>query len=87
MEITPASDFVEVAFVVCTELDRIGTIAVLTGGSAATYYVPSAYQSRDADFVIVMNGKFAKPSEALAKLGYTEHGSIYWRWDRRHFCL
>jgi len=72
VEITPERDLVEVAFLVCTALDRIGTVAVLTGGSAATYY-----QSRDADFVIVMNGKFAKPNEALAGLGYSEHGGIY----------
>ncbi len=26
--------------------------AALTGGSAATFYAPDAYQSRDLDFVI-----------------------------------
>jgi len=77
VEITPERDLVEVAFVVCTALNRTGTVTVLTGGSAATYYAPSAYQSRDADFIIVMNGTSAKPNEALARLGYSEHGGIY----------
>ena len=32
----------------------MGVTAVLTGGSAATYYAPEAYQSADIDFVVVV---------------------------------
>lgn len=42
----------DVAFAVCTALENAGIVAVLTGGSAATYYVPTVYQSRDADFIL-----------------------------------
>ena len=52
--ITRASTLTDVAFHVCTALDRHGVTAVLTGGSAATYYAPDAYQSRDLDFVITI---------------------------------
>jgi hypothetical protein len=44
----------DVARAVCTALDRVGVTAVLTGGSAATYYAPAAYQSVDIDFVAVV---------------------------------
>lgn len=54
--ITASSTIVDVAFAVCTALERAKIIAVLTGGSAATYYAPEAYQSRDLDFVITLRG-------------------------------
>jgi hypothetical protein len=41
--ITAQTPLVDVAFEVCTALDVAGYVAVLTGGSAATYYVPSQY--------------------------------------------
>jgi hypothetical protein len=77
VEVTPERDLIDVAFIVCTALDRTGTVAVLTGGSAATYYAPAAYQSRDADFIIVMTGSLALASKALADIGYSEHGGVY----------
>jgi hypothetical protein len=42
----------DVAFAVGTALDRVGVVAVLTGGSAASFYAPNAYMSRDADFIL-----------------------------------
>jgi hypothetical protein len=54
----------EVAIAVCTALDRTGVTAVLTGGSAATYYAPEAYQSSDIDFVAVRFGT-THPREAV----------------------
>jgi hypothetical protein len=50
--VTAGASLEDVCFAVCTALQNAGTIAVLTGGSAATYYAPAAYQSRDADFII-----------------------------------
>lgn len=34
----------DVAFEVCTALDRVGVTAVLSGGGAATLYAPHAIQ-------------------------------------------
>lgn len=53
MTINAETPLFEVATAVCTALDRVGVIAVLTGGSAATFYAPDAYQSADIDFVAV----------------------------------
>ncbi len=51
------SALISVAFEVCTALEAAGTTAVLTGGSAATFYAPEAYQSVDIDFVITMRSQ------------------------------
>jgi hypothetical protein len=57
IELSANATLTDVAFAVCTALDRVGEHAVLCGGSAATYYAPEVYQSRDLD-------------EALRPLGY-----------------
>jgi hypothetical protein len=75
MNITTTSSLREVAFVVCTSLDRSGTIAVLTGGSAATVYAPAAHQSRDLDFVLTFRGDGA--ADVIASLGYTSSSGTY----------
>lgn len=77
MAITRQSALTDVAFAVCTALHNSGTKAVLTGGSAAVYYAPERYQSRDADFVITMCANRAAAAAALRSLGFTEHGGIY----------
>ena len=59
----------------CTALDRAGYQAVLTGGSAATYYAPNAYQSYDVDFVITLRGEGGE--DVLASLGYRRKGNYY----------
>lgn len=73
------SSLAEVARSVCTALERAGVTAVLTGGSAATYYAPDAYQSVDLDFVVV---RFEATLEvdvesALAGLGYVRRLDRY----------
>jgi hypothetical protein len=73
--ITAKSTLTDVAFAVCTALHANGGVAVLTGGSAATYYAPDAYQSRDLDFVITMKG--ANGAEALRSLGFVLRGNFY----------
>jgi len=65
----------DVAFYVCTALDRAGITAVLTGGSAATFYAPDPYQSRDIDFVITVwapNGE-----RALLDAGFSREIDCY----------
>jgi hypothetical protein len=65
-------------------LDRKGFHAVLTGGSAATYYAPEAYQSGDLDFVITLKGTGGEA--ALAELGFIRKGDFY-RHPRSQFLL
>ena len=58
MRIDGRTSLVEVATAVCTALEQAGVTAVLTGGSAATFHAPEAYQSSDIDVVAV---SFARP--------------------------
>jgi hypothetical protein len=83
--IGPQSTLTDVGFAVCTALSRVGIVAVMTGGSAATFYAPDAYQSRDLDFVITVRGAGAGAA-ALAALGFTEKGQVY-RHAQTHFTL
>ena len=73
--ISASSTLPEVAFEVCTALDRAGFVAVLTGGSAATYYAPKAYQSKDLDFVLTLRGEAGE--QALASIGFKREGDFY----------
>jgi hypothetical protein len=69
----------EVARIVCTALDSVGVKAVLTGGSAATFYAPDAYQSADIDFVAVFF-EARRPGDAdrkLRALGYSRERDHY----------
>lgn len=70
MRINGESSLREVAFVVCTALSKGGVEAVLTGGSAATVYAPTAYQSRDLDFIVQFRAPQGNPNEILRSLGY-----------------
>lgn len=77
MKITARSSLREVAFCVCTALDRIGVEAVLTGGGAATVYAPRAVQSFDLDFVLEVYSDEGKPGKVLEALGYRRRGQDY----------
>jgi hypothetical protein len=71
-------DLRTVAFKICTGLHEIGLTVVCTGGSAATVYAPTAYQSRDIDFVLQFN-RSSSPNgpQVLEKLGYFEREGVY----------
>lgn len=73
--ITATSSLTDIAFAVGTALDRAGITAVLTGGSAATFYAPDAYQSRDLDFVITLHGTGGEA--ALRAIGYQRDLDYY----------
>ena len=73
--IGPNTSLRDVAFAVCTALDRAGFTVVLTGGSAATFYAPEAYQSKDLDFVIALRGTAGEA--ALRSLGFERKGDFY----------
>lgn len=75
----PASaTHVEVAFAVCTALERSGETAVLCGGSAASYYVPDRYRSLDLDFVLRTGTAPHLVNRALAELGYERVSEGYY---------
>lgn len=73
--ISASSSLTDIAFAVGTALDRVGVTAVLTGGSAATFYAPDAYQSRDLDFVITLHGTGGEA--ALGSIGYRREIDYY----------
>ena len=77
MTITCDTTLREIAFAVCTELDRVGLRVVLTGGSAATVYAAEDYLSRDLDFIIQYGHGKSNPSRILSHLGYTPEGDVY----------
>lgn len=79
MKIHQDTPLVEVARAVCTALDEAGVTAVLTGGSAATYYAPDAYQSADIDFVTVefRAGSEEEVEERLEALGFHKQRDHY----------
>lgn len=83
MRIKRDSTLREVAFIVCTELQRVGVTAVLTGGSAATIWSAGRYQSHDCDFIISFHEKDAPAEETLSRLGYTECGGTYQHTENR----
>ncbi|HYZ16606.1 MAG TPA: hypothetical protein VE591_09405 [Candidatus Acidoferrum sp.] len=72
------STLVDVAFAVSTALAHAGERVVLCGGSAATFYAPEAYQSRDLDFVITFGARRRAIRAALEPLGFTQRpGGMY----------
>lgn len=75
MGIRPTTSLRELAFIVCTALDRKGTTAVLTGGGAATVYSAEAYKSRDLDFILSFGS--TRAAAPLTELGFTLDGSTY----------
>lgn len=82
--ITESSTLPDVAFEVCTALDSAGFTGVLTGGSAATFHAPSAYQSKDLDFVLTIQGQGGE--QALKSIGFRRKSDFYVH-DRTHLTL
>ncbi|TAM61410.1 hypothetical protein EPN52_02770 [bacterium] len=75
--IDASSSLIDVAFAASTALDKANISAVLTGGSAATFYAPAEYQSGDADFVLSFYEDGPAVAPALAPLGFTlQEGSF-----------
>jgi hypothetical protein len=70
LTLSAQSMLLDVAFAVCTALDRAGVAAVMVGGSAATFYVPDRYQSLDVDLVLEFGHVAAEVNDALASIGF-----------------
>jgi len=78
LNIGPQTTLRELAFLVCTALDRQGTVAVLSGGGAATVYAPDVNQSRDLDFILSYTALGVKAAvQPLLELGFEESGGMY----------
>lgn len=74
------SSLPDVARAICTVLAQAGITVVLTGGSAATYYAPEAYQSVDIDFVVIRFNRSDGSkgiSEHLEGLGFIPQKNCY----------
>ncbi len=81
-ELDAHATLTDVAFAACTALDHAGEVAVLCGGSAATYYAPDAYQSRDLDFVLRFAARARVVDDALRPLGYIRTPEGFYRHSR-----
>ncbi len=62
--------FEEIAFEVCSAFDRVGIVAVLSGGGAASIHAPKAYQTRDLDFVLNLDINEMPSAATLTGLGF-----------------
>jgi hypothetical protein len=82
-----SSTLADVAFAVCTALERAGEHAVLCGGSAATFYVPEKYESRDLDFVLRFGTLATTVDAALAPLGYVRAPETLYRHPEARFTV
>jgi hypothetical protein len=81
------STLTDVAFLVCTALARAGEHAVLCGGSAATFYAPEKYESRDLDFVLHFGALTTAVDAALAPLGYVRAPEKLYRHPAARFTV
>ncbi len=86
-ELDADATLTDVAFAACTALDRAGEVAVLCGGSAATYYAPNAYQSRDLDFVLRFAARAPVIDDALRPLGYSRAPEGLYRHPRVFYTI
>jgi hypothetical protein len=77
----------DVAFAVCTALERAGERAVLCGGSAATFYAPEMYESRDLDFVLQFGARATTIDAALHQLGYIRAPETLYRHPETRFTV
>ena len=77
MKITSETPLRELAFCVCTALDRVGVTAVLTGGGAASFHAPGAIQSYDLDFILEVYPEGGAPGAVLEDLGFRRVGHDY----------
>ncbi|MGZ3497919.1 MAG: hypothetical protein ACXWNK_14460 [Vulcanimicrobiaceae bacterium] len=75
--IEPTTTLIDLAFIVCTALDRSGIVAVLTGGSAANFYAPQRYRSHDADFVITLEPRASNGRHVLEGLGFRFRDGLF----------
>jgi len=68
----------QLAFIVCTALDRAGLTGILSGGGAATIWSENAYQSRDLDFILSFRSTFVQNSgRVLEELGFSLRDGCY----------
>lgn len=70
------STLIDIAFMVCTALDKADITAVLTGGAATMLYAGDMQPSDDVDFIIRFGAD--KAANAVMKtLGFSRSGRIF----------
>ncbi|MFZ4506433.1 MAG: hypothetical protein ACOYON_01895 [Fimbriimonas sp.] len=67
----------ELAFIVGEALYAAGINAVLSGGGAATFYAPEAYQSGDLDFVLDFWSSHGINDAPILALGFVKRAQQY----------
>lgn len=77
MRLSARSSLADVAVAVGDALRRAGIRAVLTGGACANLYSGGAYQSRDADFVLIGPCTTEDLDGALMTLGFERERERY----------
>ncbi|RYZ75280.1 MAG: hypothetical protein EOP06_32585 [Proteobacteria bacterium] len=77
MKIDANTSLRELAFIVCTAMDKANAEVVLSGGGAATVYAPDAYQSRDLDFIFAFWSSFGISGKPLLDLGFRKENDLY----------
>jgi hypothetical protein len=85
--ISAASTLDDVAFAVCTALDRADIEAVLTGGSAAVHYAPAVMQSYDADFILQFGVPGSAIVAALASIGFARNPNGFFEHQQSQFTV
>ena len=87
MTLRDDATLVDVAFAACTVLERAGETAVLCGGSAAAYYVPSRYDSLDLDFIVQVGAAPHIVDRALATIGYVRTADGYYQHEHVRYTV
>ncbi len=73
----------DLAALVCSNLERHGIRAVLSGGAVVTIYSNNAYQSDDLDFIV--EGLAKKVDPAMLELGFEKTPGRHWIHPRTVF--
>lgn len=77
MKPAPEATLVDVAMAVGDALRRAGIRAVLSGGACASFHSGGAYQSRDADFILLGRCSASELDEAMASVGFRRDRDRY----------
>lgn len=84
--IGPESTIIDVAFAASTALAELDVVAVLCGGTAATFYCDS-YQSLDVDLVLASYARSETIDAAIASIGFDRLASGMYRHPGSRFTI
>jgi len=81
------ASLIDVEFAVCSVLAQAGETAVLCGGSAAAFYVPTEYESLDVDFILHVGKARHTLDHALARVGYARVAEGFYEHPQLPFAI